>query len=62
MTGIEITAAAYAALAALATRGLLEPHRSPQGGFYPGLWRSEPLARTATTRLSASPTKSLSRD
>jgi len=36
MTGIEITAAAYAALAASATRGLLEAQRSPQAGFY--LW------------------------
>jgi hypothetical protein len=36
MIRIEITAAAYEALAASATRGLVEPHRSPQGDYY--LW------------------------
>jgi hypothetical protein len=33
MARIEISAAAYAALAASATRGLLEPRRSPEGGY-----------------------------
>ena len=33
VTRIEISAAAYAALAASATRGLLEPRRSPEGGY-----------------------------
>jgi hypothetical protein len=47
VTRIEITAAAYAALAAASTRGLVEPHRSPEGGFY--LW----LTRKALKRLIA---------
>jgi hypothetical protein len=37
MIRIEITAAAYAALAATATRSLLDARRSPQGGFY--IWK-----------------------
>jgi hypothetical protein len=45
MIRIEITAAAYEALAASATRGLVEPHRSPQGGYY--LW----LTRAAVNRF-----------
>jgi hypothetical protein len=36
---IEISAAAYAALAATATRSLLDARRSPQGGFY--IWLDE---------------------
>jgi hypothetical protein len=36
MVRIEITAAAHAALAASATRGLVEPQRSPEGGYF--LW------------------------
>jgi hypothetical protein len=47
MTRIEITAAAYAALDASATRGLVEPRRSPQGGY--SLW----LAPKALRRLEA---------
>ena len=47
MIRIEITAAAYEALAASATRGLVEPHRSPQGDYY--LW----LTRAAVNRLKA---------
>jgi hypothetical protein len=47
MIRIEITAAAYEALAALAIRGLVEPHRSPQGDYY--LW----LTRAAVNRLKA---------
>jgi hypothetical protein len=46
MTRIEITAA-YAALDASATRGLVEPRRSPQGGY--SLW----LAPKALRRLEA---------
>jgi hypothetical protein len=34
VTRIEITAAAYAALAASGTRGLVEPLRSPEGGYF----------------------------
>jgi hypothetical protein len=45
---IEITAAAYAALAASATRGFLEAHRSPTGGFF--IWLDE----ATLNRLSAS--------
>ena len=33
MSRIEITAAAYAALAARRRNGLLEPQRSPWGGY-----------------------------
>ena len=47
MIRIEITAAAYEALAAAAIRGLVEPHRSPQGDCY--LW----LLRAAVYRLKA---------
>ena len=47
MIRIEITAAAYEALSALAIRGLVEPHRSPQGDYY--LW----LTRAAVNRLKA---------
>ena len=47
MIRIEITAAAYEALAASAARGLVEPHRSPQGDYY--LW----LTRAAVNRLKA---------
>ena len=47
MIRIEITAAAYEALAASAIRGLVEPHRSPQGDYY--LW----LTRAAVNRLKA---------
>ncbi len=47
MIRIEITAAAYEALAALAICGLVEPHRSPQGDYY--LW----LTRAAVNRLKA---------
>jgi hypothetical protein len=31
---IEMSAAAYAALATTETRSLLDPDRSPEGGFY----------------------------
>jgi hypothetical protein len=47
---IEITAAAHAALAASATRGLVEPQRSPEGGYF--LW----LAPKALKRLEAAQT------
>jgi hypothetical protein len=47
VTRIEISAAAYAALAASATRGLLEPRRSPEGGY--SIW----LAPKALKRLEA---------
>jgi hypothetical protein len=47
MTRIEITAAAYAALAASATRGLVEPRRSPECGYF--IW----LAPKALKRLEA---------
>ena len=47
MIRIEITAAAYKALAASAVRGLVEPHRSPEGDYY--LW----LTRAAVNRLKA---------
>jgi hypothetical protein len=47
MIRIEITAAAYEALAASAIRGLAEPHRSPQRGYC--LW----LTRAAVNRLKA---------
>ena len=50
MIRIEITAAAYEALAALAIRGLVEPHRSPPGDCY--LW----LTRAAVNRLQAART------
>jgi hypothetical protein len=50
MIRIEITAAAYEALAALAIRGLVEPHRSPHGDCY--LW----LTRAAVNRLQAAQT------
>jgi hypothetical protein len=39
MIRIEITAAAHEALAASAIRGLVEPHRSPQGEYY--LWLTQ---------------------
>jgi hypothetical protein len=47
MIRIEITAAAYEALSAWPIRGLVEPHRSPQGAYY--LW----LTRAAVNRLKA---------
>jgi hypothetical protein len=47
VTRIEISAAAYAALAASATRGLLEPQRTPEGGY--SIW----LAPKALKRLEA---------
>jgi hypothetical protein len=47
MTRIEISAAAHAALAASATRGLVEPRRSPQGRY--SIW----LAPKALKRLMA---------
>ena len=47
VTRIEISAAAYAALAASATRGLVEPRRSPEGGYF--IW----LAPKALKRLDA---------
>ena len=50
MIRIEITAAAHEALAASAIRGLVEPHRSPQGDCY--LW----LTRAAVNRLQAART------
>jgi hypothetical protein len=50
VTRIEISAAAYAALAASATRGLIEPRRSPRGGY--SIW----LAPKALKRLEAAQT------
>jgi hypothetical protein len=50
MVRIEITAAAYAALDASAMRGLVEPQRSPEGGYF--LW----LAPKALKRLEAAQT------
>jgi hypothetical protein len=47
VTRIEISAAAYEALAASATRGLVEPRRSPQGRY--SIW----LAPKALKRLEA---------
>ena len=47
MTRIEISAAAHAALAASATRGLVEPRRSPLGGY--SIW----LTTKALKRLEA---------
>jgi hypothetical protein len=47
VTRIEISAAAHAALAASATRGLVEPLRSPEGGYF--IW----LAPKALKRLEA---------
>jgi hypothetical protein len=47
MTRIEITAAAHAALAVSATRGLVEPQRSSEGGYF--IW----LAPKALKRLDA---------
>lgn len=48
MIRIEISAAAYAAIAALIpAHRLLEAHRSPQGGFY--LW----LDKVTVNRLRA---------
>jgi hypothetical protein len=47
MVRIEITAAAHAALAASSTRGLVEPLRSPEGGYF--IW----LAPKALKRLEA---------
>jgi hypothetical protein len=47
MIRIEITAAAHAALAASATRGAVEPQRSPTGGYF--IW----LAPKALKRLDA---------
>jgi hypothetical protein len=47
VTRIEISAAAYEALAASATRGLVEPRRSPEGGYF--IW----LAPKALKRLDA---------
>jgi hypothetical protein len=47
VTRIEITAAAHAALAASATRALVEPQRSPEGGYF--IW----LAPKALKRLAA---------
>jgi hypothetical protein len=44
---IEITAAAHAALAASATRGAVEPQRSPTGGYF--IW----LAPKVLKRLMA---------
>jgi hypothetical protein len=45
MIRIEITAAAHAALGASATRGGVEPQRSPTGGYF--IW----LAPKALKRL-----------
>jgi hypothetical protein len=50
VTRIEITAAACAALAASAARGLVEPLRSPEGGYF--IW----LAPKALKRLMAAQT------
>jgi hypothetical protein len=50
MTRIEITAAAHAALAASATRGLVEPLRSPAGSYF--IW----LAPKVLKRLDAAQT------
>ena len=50
VTRIEISAAAHAALAASATRGLVEPVRSPEGGYF--IW----LAPKALKRLDAAQT------
>jgi hypothetical protein len=50
VTRIEITAAAHAALAALATRGLVEPRRTPEGDY--SIW----LAPKASKRLDAAQT------
>jgi hypothetical protein len=47
VTRIEISADAYAALPASATRGLVEPRRSPEGGYF--IW----LAPKALKRLDA---------
>ena len=47
MIRIEITAAAYEALAAATIRGLVEPHRNPQRNYC--LW----LTRAAASRLQA---------
>jgi hypothetical protein len=47
VTRIEITPAAHAALAASATRGGVEPQRSPEGGHF--IW----LAPKALKRLDA---------
>jgi hypothetical protein len=47
VTRIEISAAAYAALAASSTRGLLEPRRGAQGGC--SIW----LTAKALKRLDA---------
>jgi hypothetical protein len=47
VTRIEISAAAHASLAASATRGLVEPNRSPTGGYF--IW----LAPKALKRLEA---------
>jgi hypothetical protein len=47
VTRIEISAAAHAALATSATRGLVEPQRSPEGGYF--IW----LAPKALKRLMA---------
>jgi hypothetical protein len=44
---IEISPAAHASLAASATRGLVEPNRSPTGGYF--IW----LAPKALKRLEA---------
>jgi hypothetical protein len=53
VTRIQISAAAYAALAASATRGLVEPRRSPEGGYF--IWLAEGLKRLdAVRRLSES--------
>ena len=52
MSRIEITAAAYAALAASATNGLLEPQRSPWGGYFIWLDRGNALTRLKTARRS----------
>jgi hypothetical protein len=50
MIRIAISAAARAALAASATRGLVEPKRSPEGGYF--IW----LAPKALKRLDAAQT------
>jgi hypothetical protein len=55
MIRIEISAAAYAALAASATRGLREVHRSPKGGFY--VWL--PPKTLDRLRASGRPAESL---
>jgi hypothetical protein len=47
VTRIEISDAAYAALATAATRGLVEPRRTPEGGY--SIW----LAPKALKRLDA---------